>query len=107
MYVCCHKKNRGNGTVKKLSTEQLRQMEGQEGLVLQGCGGDLQEWVDGINDLLTKSLFNISPRTSFRLIFRRSALLNLEIHKGFLRFRALTGKKSAQKSAHAEILNRL
>ena len=39
--------------MKELSTEQLRQMEGQEGLVLQGCGGDLQEWVDGINGLLT------------------------------------------------------
>ena len=29
-------------------------MDGQEGLILQGCGGDLQEWVDGINDLLTE-----------------------------------------------------
>ncbi len=25
-----------------------------EGLILQGCGGDPQEWVDGINDLLTE-----------------------------------------------------
>lgn len=30
-------------------------MAGQEGLVLQGCGGDLKEWVDGINGLLTES----------------------------------------------------
>ena len=30
-------------------------MAGQEGLVLQGCGGDLKEWVDGINGLLTDS----------------------------------------------------
>ena len=29
-------------------------MAGQEGLVLQGCGGDLKEWLDGINDLLTE-----------------------------------------------------
>ena len=29
-------------------------MENQEGLVLQGCGGDLQEWVDGINEILAK-----------------------------------------------------
>lgn len=28
-------------------------MHGSEGLVLQGCGGDPQEWVDGINGLLT------------------------------------------------------
>ena len=43
----------------------------------------------------------------FRLIFRHSALLILEIHKGFLRIRALIGETSARKSAHAEILNRL
>ena len=29
-------------------------MTNEEGLILQGCGGDLQEWVDGINDLLTQ-----------------------------------------------------
>ena len=32
-----------------------RKMNDSEGLVLQGCGGDLQEWVDGINDMLTES----------------------------------------------------
>ena len=41
--------------MKELTTEQLRQMEGQEGLVIQGCGGDLQEWIDGINGLLTEA----------------------------------------------------
>ena len=41
--------------VKQISTEDLRRMEDQEGLVLQGCGGDLQEWVDGINGLLTEA----------------------------------------------------
>lgn len=29
-------------------------MEGSEGLILQGCGGSLDEWVDGINDMLTE-----------------------------------------------------
>ena len=28
-------------------------MGDQEGLVLQGCGGDPQEWLDGINEILT------------------------------------------------------
>ena len=37
-----------------ISTEQLRRMEDQEGLVLQGCGGDPQEWVDGINEILAQ-----------------------------------------------------
>ena len=40
--------------IQKISTEQLRRMVGQEGLVLQGCGGDPQEWLDGINEILTQ-----------------------------------------------------
>ena len=28
-------------------------MDDHEGLILQGCGGSVQEWVDGINELLT------------------------------------------------------
>ncbi len=38
--------------VKRIEAEALRQMEGKEGLILQGCGGNLSEWVEGINDLL-------------------------------------------------------
>ena len=41
--------------VQTIGTDDLRKMDGQEGLILQGCGGDLQEWVDGINDMLTES----------------------------------------------------
>ena len=40
--------------VRQITKEELRQMEHREGLILQGCGGDLQEWVDGINQLLTE-----------------------------------------------------
>ena len=28
-------------------------MSGKEGLIIQGCGGDPQEWIDGINEMLT------------------------------------------------------
>ncbi len=41
--------------IKEISVQELRQMREQEGLVLQGCGGDPQEWLDGINDLLTEA----------------------------------------------------
>lgn len=40
-------------SIQKISKEQLRRMGDQEGLVLQGCGGDPQEWLDGINEILT------------------------------------------------------
>ena len=55
-------KSEGNGDVSmsnklipQITTDDLRKMNDKEGLVLQGCGGDLQEWVDGINNLLTEA----------------------------------------------------
>ena len=41
--------------IKSVSLHELRKMNNKEGLVLQGCGGDLQEWVDGINEMLTEN----------------------------------------------------
>ena len=40
--------------IQEKTTEDLRRVTDEEGLILQGCGGDLQEWVDGINELLTQ-----------------------------------------------------
>jgi hypothetical protein len=40
--------------IKHLTTDDLRRMKNCEGLILQGCGGDPQEWLDGINGLLTE-----------------------------------------------------
>lgn len=40
--------------VKTIRKDELRRMDGSEGLILQGCGGSLEEWVDGINDMLTE-----------------------------------------------------
>ncbi len=42
-------------SITTITTEDLRRMEGREGLILQGCGGDLQEWVDGINEMFTEA----------------------------------------------------
>ena len=39
-------------SVQEITTDELRRMSDQEGLVIQDCGGDLQEWVDGINEML-------------------------------------------------------
>ena len=40
--------------IRTISTGQLRCMGDQECLILQGCGGDPQEWVDGINEIFAK-----------------------------------------------------
>lgn len=42
-------------SISTITTDDLRCMESQEGLILMGCGGDLQEWVDGINEMFTES----------------------------------------------------
>ena len=41
-------------SLKNITTDDLRRMGNSEGLIIQGCGGDLQEWVDGINEMLTQ-----------------------------------------------------
>ena len=48
-------------SIQKISKEQLRRMGDQEGLVLQGCGGDPQEWLDGINQILTEEAYLEPP----------------------------------------------
>lgn len=41
--------------IHAISTDSLRRMNDNEGLILQGCGGDLQEWLDGINEMFTEN----------------------------------------------------
>ncbi len=42
-------------SISQITIADLRRMEDQEGLILQGCGGSLQQWVDGINQILTEN----------------------------------------------------
>lgn len=42
-------------TIKNITTNDLRKMNNKEGLILQGCGGEVKKWVDGINDILTEN----------------------------------------------------
>lgn len=45
----------------RISAEDLRMMNNKEGLILQGCGGDMQDWADGINSTLTDADILKSP----------------------------------------------
>ena len=40
-------------SINNITLSDLRRMNDKEGLILQGCGGETQEWVDGINEMLT------------------------------------------------------
>lgn len=41
-------------SIKGVTADDIRRMTQYEGLVLPNCGGNLQEWFDGINELLTE-----------------------------------------------------
>ena len=64
--------------MRKVSIKELRCMKDKEGLVLQGCGGDLQEWENGINDILTKQNILLDG-TRFKnvMFFQHENLTNL------------------------------
>ena len=62
----------------RITTDELRRMTNQEGLILQGYGGDAQEWIDGINELLTQEGILLEG-TKFKNVksFRNEGLTNL------------------------------
>jgi len=41
--------------MKHITTEELKRLSLTEGLVLQGCGGNPDEWVSGVNEMLTEA----------------------------------------------------
>ena len=40
--------------IKEINEHDLLKMKDKEGLILQGCGGDLNDWLQGINEDFTK-----------------------------------------------------
>lgn len=64
--------------IERIAADDLRNMEHQEGLVLQGCGGEAQEWLDGINDLLTRDgILQDGSRFETVKAFQHDGLTNL------------------------------
>ena len=60
----------------RIFAEDLRKMSDKEGLILQGCGGDLQEWADGINSALIDSNILRSPFDRL-YVFENEGLTNI------------------------------
>lgn len=65
-------------SIKNIEAEELREMNGKEGLIIQGCGGPLQEWLDGINEMLTEAgiLQNGSKFTDV-YVFQNEDVINI------------------------------
>ena len=68
-----------DNAVRRIQVGDLRKMNGREGLILQGCGGDPQEWLDGINEMLTDAgILHKGSR------FERAALFEYDGHTNIL-----------------------
>lgn len=40
--------------IKHIDVKELKNMSDREGLIIQGCGGSLEEWVTGVNSMLNE-----------------------------------------------------
>ena len=65
-------------TITEIKAEQLRCPDTPEGLILQGCGGNLQEWMTGINDMLAEeNILLDGSRFEQVFVFQHQGLTNL------------------------------
>lgn len=73
-----NERSRSKEQIRRIMVEELKQMRGQEGLILQGCGGKPQEWLDGINELLMKeNILLDGSRFESCLVFEYEGLTNI------------------------------
>lgn len=64
--------------MQTINPENLRHLSHKEGLILQGCGGDIQKWLDGINDLLQDNgILLYGDRFKEVSVFRHNECTNL------------------------------
>ena len=65
-------------SIKNITADDLCYMNGKEGLVLQGCGGDPREWLDGINGLFTgEGILKNGSRFENISVFQNGDLTNI------------------------------
>lgn len=64
--------------IESITLEELKQMINKEGIIFQGCGGDLTEWEDGVNELLTEAEILLEGDTFHKVYaFAHEGLTNL------------------------------
>ena len=65
-------------SIKNITADDLCHMNGKEGLVLQGCGGDPREWLDGINGLFTgEGILKNGSRFENIAVFQNGGVTNI------------------------------
>lgn len=64
-----------------VTTDDLRRMWKDEGIIFPGCGGDLNEWIEGVNQMLTEEGILLNGSTFSQVsVFKNEELTNLLFH---------------------------
>ena len=64
--------------IRQIEKEELRKMHDREGLILQGCGEELKEWTEGINQILEQEgILPKGKRLDDVAVFRNERMTNL------------------------------
>lgn len=64
--------------ITEITTDELHRMKGREGIIFQGCGDSLTEWVDGVNEMLTEAnILQNGTKFSNVYSFKNENLTNL------------------------------
>lgn len=63
------------------TSDDLRRMWKDEGIIFPGCGGDLNEWIEGVNQMLTEEGILLNGSTfSLVSVFKNEESTNLLFH---------------------------
>ena len=64
-----------------VTTDDLRRMWKDEGIIFSGCGGDLNEWIEGVNQMLTEEGILLNGSTFSQVsAFKHEESTNLIFH---------------------------
>ena len=67
--------------MNRITTDDLCRMKNSEGLIVQGCGGNLNKWVDGINKTFTDAgILKVGTKFENISVFEHDGLTNLLFH---------------------------
>ena len=64
--------------VQQIDVHEIRSLNAMDGIIFQGCGGNLQEWVDGLNQLMTQEgILRNGTQLTEAYTFNHEGLTNL------------------------------
>jgi hypothetical protein len=64
--------------IRRITVDELSKMSDREGLIFRGCGGELEEWLEGVNRILTEDKILLSgDRFEHCYVFQHNGETNI------------------------------